>query len=110
MAGNIGAISACDKRVTYSKNVWTTQKCGSTDKTSSGAMSQFVDPANHNWRLKSSSPAIDAADPANAPATDRDGFARDALPDAGAYEYAASRPGDPNPTPTPTVTATPTSS
>jgi Ca2+-binding RTX toxin-like protein len=40
--------------------------------------------------LLSGSPAIDAADPSLAPAADQRGFARDALPDIGAFE--AQRP------------------
>jgi CSLREA domain-containing protein len=41
------------------------------------------DPAN---------PAIDAADPATAPAVDQRGFARDATPDIGAFEAGAEAP------------------
>ena len=39
--------------------------------------------------LPAGSPAINAADPALAPATDQRGFARDALPDIGAFEAGA---------------------
>ena len=38
--------------------------------------------------LLAGSPAIDAADPAFAPATDQRGFARGAAPDIGAYEVS----------------------
>ncbi|MDA0182419.1 LamG domain-containing protein [Solirubrobacter phytolaccae] len=48
---------------------------------------QWIDPANDDYRLKPTSPAIDAADPSDAPALDKDGRVRDALPDAGPYEY-----------------------
>ena len=40
--------------------------------------------------LEAGSPAIGAADAAAAPATDQRGFARDASPDAGAFEFGAS--------------------
>ncbi|KAB7745655.1 family 16 glycosylhydrolase [Nostocoides sp. F2B08] len=40
--------------------------------------------------LEAGSPAIGAADAAAAPATDQRGFARDADPDAGAFEFGAS--------------------
>jgi hypothetical protein len=42
--------------------------------------------------LQAGSPCIDAANPATAPATDQRGFARDAQPDLGAYEYGAAAP------------------
>ena len=38
--------------------------------------------------LLAGSPAINAGDPAFAPATDQRGFARDAAPDIGAYEVS----------------------
>lgn len=40
--------------------------------------------------LTAGSPAIGAANPAAAPATDQRGFARDASPDAGAFEFGAT--------------------
>ncbi len=58
---------------------------------------QFVDAANGNYRLKSTSPAIDLGNPndPDLPPTDADGIPRSqpgkagssAIPDAGAYEY-----------------------
>ncbi len=58
---------------------------------------QFVDPSNNNYRLKSTSPAIDAGDPSDPdlPPIDADGLPRSidgrgtgrAVPDMGAYEY-----------------------
>jgi chitin-binding protein len=71
-------------------------------------MTQFVNPGAHDWHLKFGAPAIGAADPADAPSTDRDGLARDAAPDAGAYEYGGGTPApSPSPTPTPTPTSSP---
>ena len=49
--------------------------------------------AAQDFRLRAGSPAIDAADPGDYPATDRDGFVRDARPDAGAHEFGAGPPG-----------------
>ncbi|SHN47508.1 right-handed parallel beta-helix repeat-containing protein [Cryptosporangium aurantiacum] len=54
---------------------------------------EFVDLAAGDVRLKESSPAIDAATPARAPAFDVTGAARPvgAGPDLGAYEFGATR-------------------
>lgn len=87
LAGNVGPASSCAAGVLYVKNVWTDKRCNSTDKVASGAMGQFVNPALHNWRPKAGAAVIDSADPASAPATDKDGKARGSKPDAGAYEY-----------------------
>jgi hypothetical protein len=46
----------------------------------------FVDAANHDFHLRSSSPAIGKADPAYAPPTDMTGKARESAPDVGAFE------------------------
>jgi hypothetical protein len=78
--------------MTYSHNVGS--RCGATDKQVSPAASTqsvtaphgWLDPANGNFRLSASSPSIDAGDPADYPATDRDGNPRGSAPDAGAYE------------------------
>jgi len=72
--------------LTWSHNVWLSTPCGPTDKqvTDLG----LVDPANFDYRLKSTSPAIDAGDPNDFPATDIFGQTRPlgSAPDAGAVE------------------------
>ena len=47
----------------------------------------WVNPAAYDFRLNSGSPAINAGDPNDAPARDREGNARNGVPDAGAYEF-----------------------
>lgn len=91
MVGNLGAMTGSCTPMAYSRNVWTATTCGSTDKKSSAAVSQFVNAAAHDFRLKSGAFGIDAGDKADYPATDRDGHGRfvGAAPDAGAYEYGA---------------------
>jgi hypothetical protein len=51
--------------------------------------SLFADPGQKDFRLRERSPAIDFGDPANAPAVDFYGTARDVHPDAGCFEYGA---------------------
>jgi len=86
---NVAPISAwgCSARVTYGYNVWQGGKCGATDKnvTSLG----FRNPGALDLHLAAGSPAIDAGDPGNHPATDIDGESRPSggAPDAGADEY-----------------------
>jgi hypothetical protein len=85
--------------MTYRYNVGL--KCHTTDKrvsppaSSSSVLAPFgwAAPGTNDFRLKAGSPAIGAADPNDHPATDRDGFARDGRPDAGAYEFGAGPPG-----------------
>jgi hypothetical protein len=103
-ANNIGGGWDCLSGVTFKGNVG--QKCATGDKPLSPQNSCFppacnpgrtmpvgwVDPAAGDFHLKADSAAIGAADPAYAPATDRDGKVRGATPDAGAYQY---RPGEP---------------
>ena len=48
---------------------------------------KFVDLAGGDLHLQASSPCIDAANPAGAPATDLLGKPRAGVPDMGAYEY-----------------------
>jgi hypothetical protein len=55
-----------------------------------GVPPQFVNPLKGDFHLDSSSPAIDAGFLQGAPALDLAGFARDANPDIGAYEYGSS--------------------
>jgi hypothetical protein len=95
--GNLGSWD-CVSGVTYKHNVG--KKCGPTDKSVSPASSNatrtaalgWVNPAALDFRLSSGSPAIDAADPSDAPSLDRDGFQRDPRPDAGAHEHGAGPP------------------
>jgi hypothetical protein len=90
--GNLGSWP-CISGVTYKKNVGSS--CGSSDKAVSPAQSTqtstapfgWVNPAANDFHLKSSSVAINAGDPTDMPATDRDGKARTGTPDAGAYEF-----------------------
>lgn len=83
IVGNAGSGSRCDSRISYSHNVWDDWKCSSTDKQ---ADPRFVDRDGGDLRLRPGSPAINAGDPADAPAVDIEGKARGSAPDAGAYE------------------------
>lgn len=104
--GNLGSWD-CVAGVEYRHNVGT--RCSSTDKAITPAASTrtrvapfgWVDPALNDFRLRAGSTAIGAADPGDAPATDRDGHPRDSRPDAGAYEFGA---GDTAATGPPTAT------
>ncbi|MCW2993439.1 MAG: hypothetical protein JWQ18_934, partial [Conexibacter sp.] len=106
-AGNgfsAGCGSGGASGATMSKNVWTEQKCGSTDKQVSSLM------VNSDGSPKAGSPLIDAADSASYPATDILGAVRFAglAPDAGAFETGATGTTPPsNPTP-PADTTPPT--
>ena len=83
----------CRPGIAYSHNVG--QKCGATDKqvtpnsSSQGSNAPFgwVNPGAHDFHLSAGSPAVDAGDPADRTATDRDGNVRDGIPEAGAYEF-----------------------
>jgi len=98
--GNLGSWD-CHAGMAYAGNVG--RKCSAADKQVSPASSSrtaaapfgWADPAAHDFRLNAGSPAIGAAVPTDAPATDRRGFARDSRPDAGAYEYGAVGPPGP---------------
>jgi hypothetical protein len=94
----------------YSRNVWTEQKCGSTDKQVSSLS------VNSDGTPKSGSPLVDAGDTGNYPLNDLTGAARYAgsAPDAGAFESGATggggtAPADPstpsNPAPPADTTA-----
>jgi hypothetical protein len=93
--GNIGGWD-CIAGMAYSHNVGT--RCGATDTQVSPAASTrtstapfgWADPERSDFRLTAGSPAIDAGDPGDAPATDIDGNARDARPDAGAHELGGA--------------------
>jgi hypothetical protein len=100
-ANNIGGGWECLPGITYSGNVG--KKCSASDVAVSPSDScappacnpphtmpvGWVNPAVFDFTLKAGSRAINVANPAYAPATDRRGYARDGRPDAGAYEYGA---------------------
>jgi hypothetical protein len=112
--GNVLDKDFCHPYATYSKNVWIAVSwrdaggCGSTD--------QYVNDAGFvsatDLHLKSSSPAVNAGDPASYPATDKDGNARPAggAPDAGAYEYGSSTGTGDTTAPDTSITAQPAAS
>jgi hypothetical protein len=101
---NLGSWD-CKGGITYRGNVG--KACSSADKAVRPASSSarataafgWVDPVNQNFQLKPGSPAINAAHPGDAPATDRLGLARDGAPDAGAFEFGAAAPGGSGPGP-----------
>ena len=90
MVGNIGIASTCHDGVRYSHNVWTSGKCGSTDRQAAGSDVPVHRPRGHNWRLIAGAAAIDAGDPGDAPVTDREGLGRAGRPDAGAHEFGGT--------------------
>jgi hypothetical protein len=95
--GNLGDWN-CVSGMRYSHNVG--QRCGGSDKPVSPAGSTaalpaafgWVAPSGLNFRLRAGSPAIDAANPSDHPALDRDGYVRGNRPDAGAHEFGAGPP------------------
>jgi hypothetical protein len=89
--GNVGAGHSSDcgvKNATWSHNVWTDQKCGTTDKQVADLM------LNADGTPKAGSPVIDYGDTANFPTVDANGANRPvgSAPDAGAFEYGATAP------------------
>ncbi len=95
--GNLGDWE-CVSGMRYSHNVG--EKCGASDKAVGPAASTaavpaalgWIAPGGLNFRLRAGSPAIDAADPSDHPALDRDGYVRGGRPDAGAHEFGAGPP------------------
>jgi hypothetical protein len=93
--GNLGDWD-CVPGFRYSHNVG--KRCGSSDKSVNPPKSTrtkvapfgWVNPLQRDFRLRPGSPAINAGDPSDAPATDGDGLRRDNRPDAGAHEFGAS--------------------
>jgi hypothetical protein len=75
----------CNKRVTYSHNVWDGARCGRTDV---NAKSGFVRPARLDLHLKRGAAPVDRGDPSSFPTKDIDGEPRPKgkAPDAGADE------------------------
>jgi hypothetical protein len=87
--GNLGPFvqRACATAgVTFSHDVWVGASCNSTDR--DVVDPGFVSPATADLHLLATSPAVDAGDPGDTPATDIDGRHRPAgaAPDAGAPE------------------------
>ena len=93
LVGNVGAVASCKSGVSYSYNVFTNAKCSTTDKQVGMALTQFVNPAGHDWRPTFGAAAIDAGNPNDYPPTDRAGLLRNGPPDAGAHEYGGISPG-----------------
>ena len=73
LVGNVGAVASCKGGVSYSYNVFTNAKCSTTDKQVGMALTQFVNPAGHDWRPTFGAAAIDAGNPNDYPPTDRGG-------------------------------------
>jgi hypothetical protein len=96
ITGNAMAYSGCVSGVSYSYNVIQDNlggHCSASDTVVSGNRYDvdqlgFVDPANGDLHLKSTSPAIDKGNPSNYPTSDIDGQTRPLgnAPDAGADE------------------------
>ena len=87
VVGNLGPQSDCGNGgIVFSHNVFQGIACGPSDK--SVADLGFVNPLTLDLHLLATSPAVDAGDPANFPATDIDGQhrPRGPAPDAGADE------------------------
>src|SRR4029078_9476392 len=90
--GNIGSWD-CKPGVAYSYNVG--DICGGTGKAVSPSASTststapfgWVKPKAYDFHLRSGSVAVNAGNPNDAPARDREGKARNGAPDAGAYEF-----------------------
>ncbi|QEC49672.1 hypothetical protein FSW04_20220 [Baekduia soli] len=96
----VGMSTSCDAvRATYSHNVWTSQKCGSTDVQVASLK------LNPDGSPLAGSPVVDAGDPSTFPAFDVMGDVRFAGrgPDAGAFEFGSTTtvPVDSSPAPTP---------
>jgi hypothetical protein len=98
-ANNIGGGWQCLPGVTYRNNVG--KVCHSSDKAVNPTSSCYppacnpgrtmpvgwVDPANFDFGLLPTSPAVNAGSAEYATATDKRGLQRDGRPDAGAYEF-----------------------
>jgi hypothetical protein len=91
MVNNVGRAPKCAPGWEYSHNVFTDHRCGRSDKLVRGALTQFVDPADGDWRPKANSALIDAGDPLDAPRADAAGRPRVGRPDAGAYEHRSRK-------------------
>ena len=89
---NIGESLNCVSGVEYQDNVWTRARCGPGDRRVPNALSQFVAPDRHDWRLRAGADAIDAGDDGARTARDAVGLLRVGAPDAGAHEYQGRTP------------------
>jgi hypothetical protein len=99
----VGMSSSCGAiRGTYANNVWTGQKCATSDKQVSSLM------LNSDGSPQSGSPLVDAGNMSTYPAKDFDGDARysGAAPDAGAFETGSGTPPPPADTTPPSTTIT----
>lgn len=98
MVGNIYAGSwNCGDGPTYRYTVMNNAAnggpntaCGTNGKLVNGITTMMVNPAANDFHLKAGAAAIDAADPADFPATDAEGKSRVGAPDAGAFEFGGT--------------------
>ncbi|MET0264450.1 MAG: DUF1565 domain-containing protein [Duganella sp.] len=112
--GNIGSNNTYTHNLMYQQSAYAFLLTKGVAVATIAAAPQFVNyvrTGGGNYQLQASSPAVDKALPADAPATDLNGKARPsgAGPDVGAYELnGGNAPPTPGPTPTPTpVPSTP---
>ena len=91
LSGNVGSHGQCYPGVVYSHNIWDGRTCANTDVRAPKVLDFF----DSTWHVQRGSPAIDAGDPGNAPATDREGQLRDGRPDAGPDEFGTPGSGVP---------------
>lgn len=112
--GNIGSNNTYTHNLMYQQSAYAFLLTKGVAVATIAAAPQFVNyvrTGGGNYQLQASSPAVDKALPADAPATDLNGKSRPAGagPDVGAYELnGGTAPPTPTPTPTPTpVPSTP---
>ena len=109
--GNVGSHNIYTNNLVHQQSAYPFLLIKGVAVATIAAAPQFVNyvrTGGGDYQLKSTSPAIDKALPADAPATDLNGKARPAGagPDVGAYEFNGATP-TPTPTPTPVPSPVP---